>query len=401
MEADPDIVDAATAKPAGLRVLAPTARPAAAAAPRLAGRVPALALAAPVTPPLSARAAARVDSVRFCQTALAHAHDPERIAFGVEMNDPLRTLRPYQLRPAAICGCAHASDDARACIICAPSLKALSPFLAPCKELDAERAAVLAFVMDNRSVLSDAITWLSARRDWALSGEVSYYFNLTYPAVAEAMAEINALPAHALDGRAMAAWRESALSMDPLERPAYCNWLFLPAGRDAAGKDVPTRVFYVYTRVPNAGEIVDYLMVVLQPPKPLMDALTEAYSAAMESPRALAESRLKRRDSMHKKLPVVHARSASEGAVDGDARTARASRLDKFHALRQRFERAAPRIQLISADPRIQALQPRPDYLLARHKHYVNVFTVALPKRAPDVWPGEHTEASPVQQTYA
>jgi hypothetical protein len=141
-------------------------------------------------------------------------------------------------------------------------------------------------------------------------------------------------------------------------------------------------------------------MVMLQPPRDLMEALTNALSKALDSPRAISESRLKRRDSLYKKIPVKDAALVSQGADDGsDPRTQRADRLEKIDRIKREFRTKTPRILLITTNPRITQLEPRPDYILRRHTHYMNVFTLNLSESAPTVWPHKLSDGYPPHQS--
>lgn len=349
----------------------------------------------PVIPPLNATPSvshATASGIRYCQ-GTAHQCKKSLPDNTILSANPLQSLRVYSFPSTQILGCSHPADI-KECLLCVPSLNDTNPFLATCKALDAERDAIRNYIVDNRSILADALTWLACRRDWAITCEVHHYFHFNYQVLSEAMEEINKLPISELDGRGMAVWRESNLDMGQMNRPSYCSWLYFPSTK---GEHI--RVFYLATKLPLDSDIVDHLMVMLQPPRDLMEALTVALSKALDSPRAIGESRLKRRNSLYKKIPVQHPDLVSQGADDGsDPRTQRADRLEKIDRIKREFRTKAPRIILIATNPRITQLEPRPDYVLRRHAHYMNVFTLDITTKASTIWPHKLSDGYPSQQ---
>jgi hypothetical protein len=305
-------------------------------------------------------------------------------------------------------GCSHSKNLAD-CFLCRYVLLnqgETDPFLKNALALQAECDAVANYVMDNGSVMRDALTWLAARRDWTRTLEVNTYFKSTYPELSEAMERVNKLPAQDLDGRAMATWNESRFDQDTFTRPHYCSWCYLPrtlldeAASDSPNntnngkaKKVPVKIFYVATAVPAEETIIDYLMVVLNSPPKLIEAITDHASAALKSSATVATNRLSRRLSFYKTVKSPRSGTAlAEGSAEGDPREARAERMEHAHALRKTFEAQFPRLILIAKSTALTRLEPRPDYILKRHRHYVNVFTISLPDNAPLVWKAPDSE---------
>jgi hypothetical protein len=279
------------------------------------------------------------------------------------------------------------------CLICARPISPLNcdPFIVPafCPSLEAERKALRLCSVSRRDVLRDTLTWFQWRSEYMRDITVASYFFHLYPVLDQAREEINTLEAFEFDGRALAAWRESRFDSDQGRRPRYCSWplttfvhAVAPSSSSSEARPRPNLVFYIPTILPPLESFLDYMLTVMEPPPPIVTALKDHIATPTDE----------------WDVPLL------PDVGDDDAiRAERARRLERrgpvFSWLERFTHGTLPRLSLIVEDEgsarafdhlqghiALEALEPRPDYLLRPHPHYVNVFYIRLAPGAPAVW---------------
>jgi hypothetical protein len=268
-----------------------------------------------------------------------------------------------------------------------------------------ERRAIAHLTAQSRTMVKEAVTWLSSHWDWLRASQLMNYFYNTYPILKQAMNEVNKLgPVH-LDTHHSSLWADGRMnSIEDI--PIYCSWSYRP-------KVQGCNVFYVPTRVPTGEQIHRYLNVMLGVSPDLVEAIVHAtYGNPEEDEQAVADEvaeetqesslfnavvpgttnmferilneRMKHFKQDHKSPKVKHRFLDSDLS---DPREARASRLNKRQDIRETFAKHNPRLVLATETKAIRRLQARPDYLFKPHYRYVNVFILSLPEGAPKVYP--------------
>lgn len=281
--------------------------------------------------------------------------------------------------------------------------------LLPPTSLERLAEALSHYVISDRALARDALTWMSAYEDWTTAYNRTLYFRNNYRQLDEAILAINRLPDWHVDGRAALYYQRAIEAGEPIDALTYCSWPYIP-------KPGLSEVFYVRTRAPPHEEIIKYLNVIFDVPVEMIKVITYAL-AAPDRPRALIMGQLKQRltERLKNSPPGSPRRSgaipagdiddddvefyllAGSGEEEGrsvsaydagaDPRPERAARLDALgQQMRRQFDRALPHLVLISEDGKLTELAMRPDYVLRRHDRYINVFFFTLPEDAPAVW---------------
>lgn len=333
------------------------------------------------------------------------------------MSDPAVTLRKYHVPTRMIFGFCHppteedaidGDDEFVACRLCASELNDLHPFLADaaddeaCAQLNVERKVIAEFIAENRGVVRDASTWLTARIDWTITGLVHRFFATFYPQIHQACERVNSLSDVELDGRSLRTWSETHFS-DTASRPQYCSWLFIPdtVSDDTIGN---LRIFYMATLQPHEMDVLIYLFTVLKPPELLIRELSKLSGKEAYINHYLSSgNKQSTSSSSHKKGHIKRQQLdppielAIAGYETGDPRDKRAERVAAMSPIiLKRMQRLTTRLIFYTTDPRIVSLQPRPDYIFTPHRCYINVFEITLPSGAsPDTWPSVQPRNSP------
>lgn len=362
-------------------------------------------------------------AIVFCQAPRLEL-PPLRHTVGIDhvtLSDPGVTLRDYHVPAKHVFGHCHPAvadapteqqqqpptngedtDDANnPCLLCSPDISEFHPFLKIAEgNLAMERDAIAKFIVDNRGIVRDASTWLAARIDWQITSAVHGYFTMHYPLLCVACDKVNLMVPHELDGRSLTSWSESGFK-DEFARPKYCSWLFIPdtISDDNIGS---LRMFYISTRHPLESDVLTYLFTVLRPPKPLIQAIASFTNRSEyflnylglgggDQLKGTTRSRNhSRTQSNAKRLasPEPPVELTLAGYETHDPRDARADReeVELSVAVLKRMHNLTTRLILYSTDTRIVTLQPRPDYILTPHAHYLNVFSIELPPDASELF---------------
>lgn len=319
----------------------------------------------------------------------------------ITLSDASVSLQRLQVDLTHVLGCQH---DVNECNFCAAVMRSAEAEAEDEGEsrtsLERLAGALSHYVINDRSLARDALTWLSAYEDWTSAYTHTLYFRNNYRELDEAMLAINRLADWQVDGRAALYYSRAMEDGDAVEALTYCSWPYIP-------RPGTSEVFYVRTRAPPHEETVKYLNTIFDIPAEMIKVITLAL-APPNKPRSMVLGQIKRRISDRIKssppgsprLGLIPLEASDDDDLLGfgddisepydagaDPRPARALRLDKVGGqVREQFDKTLPHLVLVSEDGLIRDLAMRPDYALRRHERYVNVFFLTLPKDAPAVW---------------